>query len=585
MEDFDTNIDIYDILGVNDEIEFEMFNFIIEGVEKPILTEELQESIWKAHLNAEKIPKVLREYKFNIFDDNQIVSKLKCKATTLKQAEKQLKHYLIEFKDRKYNKSVFQEDRANIEEHIIINENGNKMLEEVYIFNIENKQKCPICYSKYYFDYGIDNSRCLRCGCVFLKKNFQILDSNVPLLCPFCKNTLKYYKRKEFPYCNTCKLNFNLNDIKSQFHKVNLICDVQAIEDVYELLTKEEIINIKQVPRSFLCFLIDKFNQMNPGLFTYQSTSEKFYDNFYMAFNLPLREQEKRGGRYLNIFTGNYISKDTIYIIRQSRGYGCIKNMQNRLNCTNLDCEQKNKRNSCNLKENNIWISDYENMPGSKKGWSLVNDYTERVLNVILKNEKVPITPLLKILYKEKINENRKFVLSKKLWRVLITKFKNDFNLNKNQIVILFDSINNIEKRDGKSLEIKFPQKYLSPKYKNNKNLNRIEENLIISKNQKDEKSQMTITILNELIQKYKDEAESFYSEYKLESAEEFIKILELLDYIMDFARKNKKELLDIDYNKRRKDTKRKPLVPTIFEKEIKRRFKIDNQQTKRLEL
>lgn len=93
----------------------------------------------------------------------------------------------------------------------------------------------------------------------------------------------------------------------------------------------------------------------------------------------------------------------------------------------------------------------------------------------------------------------------------------------------------------------------------------------------------MTIKILNELIQSYKDKAESLYKEYGLKSEEEFNNILELIDYIMDFARKNKKELLDIDYDKRRKEIKQKPLVPALFEKEIKRKFNID-KQIKRLE-
>lgn len=89
----------------------------------------------------------------------------------------------------------------------------------------------------------------------------------------------------------------------------------------------------------------------------------------------------------------------------------------------------------------------------------------------------------------------------------------------------------------------------------------------------------MTITILNELFQKYKEEAEELYTKYDLESADEFKNTLKLIEYIMDFARKNKVELLDIDYDKRRRDTKRKPLVPTVFEKEIKQKLNINNNR------
>lgn len=62
MEDFDTVLDIYEILEVNDEIELEMLNFTIEGIEIPILTEELEKSIWNAYFEGEPIPTVLREY-------------------------------------------------------------------------------------------------------------------------------------------------------------------------------------------------------------------------------------------------------------------------------------------------------------------------------------------------------------------------------------------------------------------------------------------------------------------------------------------------------------------------------------------
>ena len=62
MEDYDTNLDIYEILEVNDEIELEMLNFTIEGIEISILKEELEKSIWNAYFEGEPIPTVLREY-------------------------------------------------------------------------------------------------------------------------------------------------------------------------------------------------------------------------------------------------------------------------------------------------------------------------------------------------------------------------------------------------------------------------------------------------------------------------------------------------------------------------------------------
>lgn len=129
-------------------------------------------------------------------------------------------------------------------------------------------------------------------------------------------------------------------------------------------------------------------------------------------------------------------------------------------------------------------------------------------------------------------------------------------------------------------MKIYYPKIISSEDYKN---LNKNYEIVNISKNQKNGNREMTITILNELIQKYKDEADSLNSKFDLESSDRFREILELIEYIMDFVRRNKKELVDIDYEKIRKETKRKPLVPVIFEKEMKRKLDID-LDTKRLE-
>ena len=63
-----------------------------------------------------------------------------------------------------------------------------------------------------------------------------------------------------------------------------------------------------------------------------------------MNFKLPLNKDAERSGRYFNFFKGNYLSADTIYTIRQSRGFGCTRNLDKRENCINDSCDQLKKK-------------------------------------------------------------------------------------------------------------------------------------------------------------------------------------------------------------------------------------------------
>ena len=220
------------------------------------------------------------------------------------------------------------------------------------------------------------------------------------------------------------------NDYESQIQEIEIEDGNDTTDRLFEMLTKEEIEDLSRLSNDFLCFLIDKFHDMKSESFLYNCTSIEYYDKFYLKFNLPFNKKAKRAGRYFNFFKGNYIASDTIYTLRQSRGYGCVKNLEDRIKCQIDSCDQRLKKNFCNLYSNNIWASDYDNMLGTRKGWRFVKEYPERVYKIFLKRIKIPILPFLKILYKDELKSNN-FIS-------LIEKFKQDFNFNQEEFNLYF---------------------------------------------------------------------------------------------------------------------------------------------------
>ena len=239
------------------------------------------------------------------------------------------------------------------------------------------------------------------------------------------KDVLTYHNIVQFKQDGTMKLLFELNN-QSLVREIIELCNKRIEEysknkdlNIYRidldrkqlepLLNNFDFSQFKNFKyhSALNCFLVDKWYKISPTQGVSKYTSMDYWINFYKHYNLNYKvlETEKTHRLQLMIlFSGKMVKSDSIDYNRQARQFGC-----------NFKYGQ------------GIWNVGY-NAKGEIK---LSANYLEVIKQDILKGEKIPLIPLLRILYHREFNE--------KLAKMkIIDKFIGEFNLNKKELSNLF---------------------------------------------------------------------------------------------------------------------------------------------------
>lgn len=203
-------------------------------------------------------------------------------------------------------------------------------------------------------------------------------------------------------------------------YKINKVKGKIKAEDKYEEKIPYAIYDFSSFQNlrhqaALNCFLVDKWYKISPTQGVSKYTSMDYWINFYKHYDLKynILEAEKSHRLQLMIlFSGKMVKSDSIDYNRQVRQFGC-----------NYKYGQ------------GIWNVGY-NAKGEIK---LTAKYLEVIKQDILKGEKMPLIPLLRILYHREFNE--------KLAKMkIIDKFIGEFNLNKKELSDLFIFDFNLER-------------------------------------------------------------------------------------------------------------------------------------------
>jgi hypothetical protein len=201
-----------------------------------------------------------------------------------------------------------------------------------------------------------------------------------------------------------------------------------------DLIKSIEILKIKN-GTILMTFLIDKWNGMasNKEL---RSTGNIYFHKFYENFNLPIGLMEghktRRKYRYLNLFTGQFLSSDSLYIVRMPHYWGCQNGLDERITCNGLNCPRYLKtKKKCYLRKNNIWVQNSKGAP-----FRLSKNYLSVIKSEILVGKKIDFTALGENLYK---NFDSKLKFGVKFEKKnLIEKFLSDFHFSQKEFQFLF---------------------------------------------------------------------------------------------------------------------------------------------------
>lgn len=162
------------------------------------------------------------------------------------------------------------------------------------------------------------------------------------------------------------------------------------------------------------CFLIDKWYNIDTDNSVENYTSMDYFINFYENFNLNYNILDSENSHRLQImvlFSGKLVKSDSISFNRQVRQFGC-----------------KNKNGY------GIWYKDLSD----NKGMILSSNYLQFIKTYLLKGKKIPLFPLLKILYQKK-DHSKSNILN------LATQFINDFNIKRKEFKEIFQILKNLD--------------------------------------------------------------------------------------------------------------------------------------------
>jgi hypothetical protein len=189
---------------------------------------------------------------------------------------------------------------------------------------------------------------------------------------------------------------------------------------------------------SYLTFLIDKWHGMTE-FNSIPASGMAYFKEFFDAYNIPIGKMEGfnngRRFRFPNFFTGEWIASDTFYCVRQPPMWGCQCGLDDRTSCEKYStCNAFTKKKKCALHKNNIWVQEKPSGP-----FRLSQNYLKIIKENTIKSEKVPISPLLKLLYKNKRSLSDFVEKEKEKKEDLFLRFKKDFKLSDEEINACFN--------------------------------------------------------------------------------------------------------------------------------------------------